>query len=136
MTWFSPRCSHPTSIRRARHDLTKLTDLVAIGKQMLITRRALTALSIANDVAKNFAVIPAMFIVALPGRAALNVTRLAMPRSAVLSALIFNVRIIPARIPLTLRGVRFRVETVASLFSRNRHQDDRSAGCRAGLRGA
>jgi potassium-transporting ATPase ATP-binding subunit len=77
-----------------------------------------------------------MFIVALPGRAALNVTRLAMPRSAVLSALIFNVRIIPARIPLTLRGVRFRVETAASLFSRNRHQDDRSADCRAGLRGA
>ena len=100
-------------------DPTKLTDLIAIGRQMLITRGALTTFSIANDVAKYFAIIPAMFIVALPGLAALNVMRLASPHSAVLSALIFNALIIPLLIPLALRGVRFRVETAASLFSRN-----------------
>jgi len=100
-------------------DPTKLTDLVAIGKQMLITRGALTTFSIANDVAKYFAIIPAMFIVALPGLAALNVMGLATPQSAILSALIFNALIIPLLIPLALRGVRFRVETAASLFSRN-----------------
>jgi len=100
-------------------DPTKLTDLVAIGRQMLITRGALTTFSIVNDVAKYFAIIPAMFIVALPGLAALNVMRLASPHSAVLSALIFNALIIPLLIPLALRGVRFRVETAASLFSRN-----------------
>ncbi len=100
-------------------DPTKLTDFVAIGRQMLITRGALTTFSIANDVAKYFAIIPAMFIVALPGLAALNVMRLASPHSAVLSALIFNALIIPLLIPLALHGVRFRVETAASLFSRN-----------------
>jgi K+-transporting ATPase ATPase B chain len=100
-------------------DPTKLTDLVAIGKQMLITRGALTTFSIANDVAKYFAIIPAMFIIALPGLAALNVMRLATPHSAILSALIFNALIIPLLIPLALRGVRFRVETAARLFSRN-----------------
>ena len=100
-------------------DPTKLTDLVAIGKQMLITRGALTTFSIANDVAKYFAIIPAMFIVALPGLAALNIMGLASPHSAILAALIFNAIIIPLLIPLALRGVRFRVETAASLFSRN-----------------
>ncbi len=100
-------------------DPTKLTDLVAIGRQMLITRGALTTFSIANDVAKYFAIIPAMFIVALPGLAALNVMGLASPRSAVLSALIFNALIIPLLIPLALRGVQFRVETAENLFSRN-----------------
>jgi K+-transporting ATPase ATPase B chain len=100
-------------------DPTKLTDLVAIGKQMLITRGALTTFSIANDVAKYFAIIPAMFIVALPGLAALNVMGLATAHSAILSALIFNALIIPLLIPLALRGVRFRVETAESLFSRN-----------------
>jgi potassium-transporting ATPase ATP-binding subunit len=100
-------------------DPTKLTDLVAIGKQMLITRGALTTFSIANDVAKYFAIIPAMFIVALPGLAALNIMGLASPHSAILAALIFNALIIPLLIPLALRGVRFRVETAASLFSRN-----------------
>jgi K+-transporting ATPase ATPase B chain len=100
-------------------DPTKLTDLVAIGKQMLITRGALTTFSIANDVAKYFAIIPAMFIVALPGLAALTVMGLATAHSAILSALIFNALIIPALIPLALRGVRFRVETAESLFSRN-----------------
>ncbi len=100
-------------------DPTKLTDLVAIGKQMLITRGALTTFSIANDMAKYFAIIPAMFIVALPGLTSLNVMGLATPQSAILSALIFNALIIPLLIPLALRGVRFRVETAASLFSRN-----------------
>src|SRR5208337_4347511 len=89
-------------------DPTKLTDLVAIGRQMLITRGALTTFSIANDVAKYFAIIPAMFIIALPGLAALNIMGLATPQSAVLSALIFNAIIIPLLIPLALRGVRFR----------------------------
>ena len=100
-------------------DPTKLTDLVAIGRQMLITRGALTTFSIANDVAKYFAIIPAMFILALPGLAALNVMNLATPRSAVLSALIFNAVIIPLLIPLALRGVRFRVQSAESLFHRN-----------------
>jgi len=86
---------------------------------VLITRGALTTFSIANDVAKYFAIIPAMFIIALPGLAALNVMGLATPQSAVLSALIFNALIIPLLIPLALRGVRFRVETAASRFSRN-----------------
>jgi K+-transporting ATPase ATPase B chain len=100
-------------------DPTKLTDLVAIGRQMLITRGALTTFSIANDVAKYFAIIPAMFIIALPGLAALNVMGLATPQSAVLSALIFNALIIPLLIPLALGGVHFRAETAKTLFQRN-----------------
>ena len=100
-------------------DPTKLTDLVAIGRQMLITRGALTTFSIANDVAKYFAIIPAMFIVALPGLAAMNVMHLATPQSAVLSALIFNALIIPALIPLALRGVRFKAQNAETLFYRN-----------------
>jgi potassium-transporting ATPase ATP-binding subunit len=100
-------------------DPTKLTDLVAIGKQMLITRGALTTFSIANDVAKYFAIIPAMFIVALPGLASLDIMGLATPHSAILSALIFNALIIPMLIPLALRGVRFRVETAEALFYRS-----------------
>jgi len=100
-------------------DPTKLTDLVAIGKQMLITRGALTTFSIANDVAKYFAIIPAMFIVALPGLASLDIMGLATPHSAILSALIFNALIIPTLIPLALRGVRFRAETAEALFYRS-----------------
>jgi len=92
-------------------DPIKLTDLVAIGKQMLITRGALTTFSITNDVAKYFAIIPAMFIVALPGLAALNVMGLATAHGAVLSALTFNALIIPLLIPLALHRVHFRVET-------------------------
>ena len=134
-------------------DPTKLIDLVGIGKQMLITRGALTTFSIANDVAKYFAIIPAMFIVALPGLSALNVMGLATPHSAVLSALIFNALIIPALIPLALRGVRFRPTSAEETFYRNlmiygagrtdravhRHQADRSFpfdGCCRGLRDA
>jgi len=100
-------------------DPTKLLDLVAIGKQMLITRGALTTFSIANDVAKYFAILPAMFIAALPGLAGLNVMRLATPQSAVLSALIFNALIIPALIPLALHGVRFRPAGAEATFYRN-----------------
>jgi K+-transporting ATPase ATPase B chain len=100
-------------------DPTKLIDLVAIGKQMLITRGALTTFSIANDVAKYFAIIPAMFIVALPGLSGLNLMRLATPQTAVLSALIFNALIIPALIPLALRGVRFRPTNAEQTFYRN-----------------
>ena len=100
-------------------DPTKLIDLVWIGKQMLITRGALTTFSIANDVAKYFAIIPAMFMVALPGLSTLNVMGLATPRSAVLSALIFNALIIPLLIPLALRGVRFMPISAEKMFYRN-----------------
>jgi potassium-transporting ATPase ATP-binding subunit len=100
-------------------DPTKLIDLVAIGKQMLITRGALTTFSIANDVAKYFAIIPGMFILAMPGLSALNVMRLATPQTAVLSALIFNALIIPTLIPLALRGVRFRPAGAEATFYRN-----------------
>jgi len=100
-------------------DPTKLTDLVAIGRQMLMTRGALTTFSIANDVAKYFAIIPAMFILALPGLEALNIMNLATPRSAVLSALVFNAIIIPLLIPLALRGVTFQARTAENLFHRN-----------------
>jgi potassium-transporting ATPase ATP-binding subunit len=100
-------------------DPTKLIDLVWIGKQMLITRGALTTFSIANDVAKYFAIIPAMFIVALPGLSNLNVMRLATPHSAVLSALIFNALIIPALIPLALRGVQFAPISAEGMFYRS-----------------
>jgi K+-transporting ATPase ATPase B chain len=100
-------------------DPTKLIDLVGIGKQMLITRGALTTFSIANDVAKYFAILPAMFIAALPGLSALDVMRLATPESAVLSALIFNALIIPTLIPLALRGVRFKAISAEAMFYRN-----------------
>ncbi len=86
---------------------------------MLITRGALTTFSIANDVAKYFAIIPAMFIVALPELGALNVMRLTNPSSAVLSAVIFNALIIVALIPLALRGVRYRPIGAAALLRRN-----------------
>ena len=100
-------------------DPTKLIDLDSIGKQMLITRGALTTFSIANDVAKYFAIIPAMFMVALPGLVGLNVMGLATPHSAVLSALIFNALIIPLLIPLALRGVRFLPTSAEATFYRN-----------------
>jgi K+-transporting ATPase ATPase B chain len=100
-------------------DPTKLIDLVGIGKQMLITRGALTTFSIANDVAKYFAIIPAMFIVALPGLSALNIMSLSTAHTAVLSALIFNALIIPALIPLALRGVKFRALSAEETFYRN-----------------
>jgi K+-transporting ATPase ATPase B chain len=100
-------------------DPTKLLDIVEIGKRMLITRGALTTFSIANDVAKYFAILPGMFTVALPGLVALNVMGLATPQSSVLSALIFNALIIPALIPLALRGVRFKPKSTEEMFRRN-----------------
>jgi len=100
-------------------DPTKLIDLVAIGKQMLITRGALTTFSVANDVSKYFAMIPAMFFLALPGLSDLNLMRLATPQSAILSALIFNAVIILLLIPLALRGVRFRPISAEESFYRN-----------------
>ena len=100
-------------------DPTKLIDIVEIGKQLLITRGALTTFSIANDVAKYFAIIPAMFVAAYPSLDALNVMGLATPQSAILSAVIFNALIIVALIPLALRGVRFRAASATSVLRRN-----------------
>ena len=100
-------------------DPTKLIDIVEIGKQLLITRGALTTFSIANDVAKYFAIIPAMFVVAYPSLDRLNVMGLATPQSAILSAVIFNALVIVALIPLALRGVRFRAASATSVLRRN-----------------
>jgi K+-transporting ATPase ATPase B chain len=98
---------------------TKLIEIVEIGKQLLMTRGALTTFSIANDVAKYFAIIPAMFTLAFPQLAALNVMRLATPESAILSAVIFNAIIIIALIPLALRGVQYRPLGAAAVLRRN-----------------
>ena len=130
-----------------KSDPTKLLNLVAIGKQMLITRGSLTTFSIANDVAKYFAILPALFIIALPGLSALNVMGLATAQSAILSALIFNALIIPALIPLALRGVRFGPAARANAPSQShrlwprrarrsfcRHQAHRFADCAIAVR--
>ena len=98
---------------------TKLIEIVEIGKQLLMTRGALTTFSIANDVAKYFAIIPAMFVLAFPQLAALNVMRLATPESAILSAVIFNAVVIIALIPLALRGVAYRPLGAAAVLRRN-----------------
>jgi K+-transporting ATPase ATPase B chain len=98
---------------------TKLLEIVEIGKQLLITRGALTTFSIANDVAKYFAIIPAMFVATYPELATLNVMRLATPESAILSAVIFNALIIIALIPLALRGVKYRPIGAAAMLRRN-----------------
>ena len=98
---------------------TKLIDIVEIGKQLLITRGALTTFSIANDVAKYFAILPAMFVGAYPGLAALNIMKLASPTSAILSAVIFNALIIIALIPLSLRGVRYRPAAASVMLRHN-----------------
>ncbi|WP_190263389.1 potassium-transporting ATPase subunit KdpB [Defluviicoccus vanus] len=100
-------------------DPTKLIEIVAIGKQLLMTRGALTTFSIANDVAKYFAIIPAMFVAFYPQLDALNIMRLASPQSAILSAIIFNALIIVALIPLALRGVPYRASGAAALLGRN-----------------
>jgi K+-transporting ATPase ATPase B chain len=98
---------------------TKLIEIVEIGKQLLMTRGALTTFSIANDVAKYFAIIPAMFILAFPQLAVLNVMRLATPESAILSAVIFNALIILLLIPLALRGIGYRPLGAAAILRRN-----------------
>jgi K+-transporting ATPase ATPase B chain len=98
---------------------TKLIDIVEIGKQLLMTRGALTTFSIANDVAKYFAIIPAMFVVAFPALVALNVMGLKTPQSAILSAVIFNALIIVALVPLALRGVKYKAMGAEALLRRN-----------------
>jgi K+-transporting ATPase ATPase B chain len=98
---------------------TKLLEIVEIGKQLLITRGSLTTFSIANDVAKYFAIIPAMFAGTFPELDRLNIMQLSSPQSAIASAVIFNALIIVALIPLALRGVRFRAESAAAVLRRN-----------------
>lgn len=100
-------------------DPTKLIEIVAIGKQLLMTRGALTTFSIANDVAKYFAIIPALFVITYPELDAINVMKLASPQSAILSAVIFNALIIIALIPLALKGVAYRPVGAAALLRRN-----------------
>ncbi|MDF2560882.1 MAG: potassium transporter KtrB [Microbacterium sp.] len=100
-------------------DPTKLIDIVRIGKQLLITRGALTTFSLANDVAKYFAIIPAMFMGVFPGLAALNIMQLHSPASAVTSAIIFNAIVIVFLIPLALRGVKYRPASASQILQRN-----------------
>jgi potassium-transporting ATPase ATP-binding subunit len=98
---------------------TKLLQVVQVGKQMIMTRGALTTFSVANDIAKYFAIIPAAFVVTYPQLGALNVMRLHSPTSAILAAVIFNALIIIALIPLALKGVMYRAEPADRLLSRN-----------------
>jgi potassium-transporting ATPase ATP-binding subunit len=100
-------------------DPTKLIEVVEIGKQLLITRGALTTFSVANDVAKYFAILPAMFVVAFPQLDVLNIMRLSSPESAIVSAVVFNALIIIALIPLALRGVQYRPSSATDLLRRN-----------------
>ncbi|MFJ7849872.1 potassium-transporting ATPase subunit KdpB [Peribacillus sp. NPDC097206] len=100
-------------------DPTKIIEVVAIGKQLLMTRGALTTFSIANDVAKYFAIIPAMFMLAIPQMNALNIMGLATPQSAILSALIFNAIIIPLLIPLAMKGVKYVPMSASRLLTKN-----------------
>ena len=100
-------------------DPTKVIEIVETGKQLLITRGALTTFSIANDVAKYFAIIPAIFVVSLPALGALNVMHLSSPQSAILSAVIFNALVIVALIPLALKGVKYRAIGAGALLGRN-----------------
>ena len=101
------------------NDPTKLIEIVEIGKQLLMTRGTLTTFSIANDVAKYFAIVPALFMVAIPQLEALNIMHLHSPQSAILSAVIFNALIIPALIPLALRGVAYKPIGASALLRRN-----------------
>jgi K+-transporting ATPase ATPase B chain len=100
-------------------DPTKLIEVVGLGKQLLMTRGALTTFSVANDVAKYFAIIPAMFVAIYPGLGVLNVMKLGTPQSAILSAIIFNALIIPMLVPLALRGVTYRPIGAGPLLARN-----------------
>jgi K+-transporting ATPase ATPase B chain len=100
-------------------DPTKLIEVVEIGKQLLMTRGSLTTFSIANDVAKYFAIIPALFVVTYPELQALNVMQLSTPHSAILSAVIFNALIIVALIPLALKGITYRPQGAAAVLRRN-----------------
>ena len=98
---------------------TKLIEIVEIGKQLLITRGSLTTFSIANDVAKYFAILPALFAAAYPSLDKLNIMRLDSPESAILSAIIFNALIIVALVPLALRGVRYKPSSASAMLRRN-----------------
>jgi K+-transporting ATPase ATPase B chain len=98
---------------------TKLIEIVEIGKQLLITRGSLTTFSIANDIAKYFAIIPAMFVGVFPALDTLNIMKLSNPHTAILSAVIFNALVIVALIPLALRGVKFRALGAAAILRRN-----------------
>ncbi|MFR4560714.1 MAG: HAD-IC family P-type ATPase [Flavonifractor plautii] len=100
-------------------DPTKILEVVEIGKQLLITRGSLTTFSIANDIAKYFAIIPAMFMAAVPQLGVLNIMGLATQNSAILSALIFNAIIIPCLIPLAMKGVKYRPMSSGKLLGRN-----------------
>lgn len=100
-------------------DPTKIVEIVEIGKQLLITRGALTAFSIANDIAKYFAILPAMFGGVYPALDSVNIMRLHSPASAILSAVVFNAVVIVALIPLALRGVRYRPSSASALLTRN-----------------
>lgn len=100
-------------------DPTKILEVVEIGKQLLITRGSLTTFSIANDIAKYFAIIPAMFMVSIPQLEALNIMHLSSPNSAILSALLFNAVIIPCLIPLAMKGVKYRPMSASKLLARN-----------------
>ena len=112
-------CKEAANMVDLDSDPTKLIEVIAIGKQLLITRGAITTFSIANDVAKYFAILPAMFVVAYPELGSLNVMGLARPESAILSAVIFNALIIVALVPLSLRGVAYRAAPAAELLRRN-----------------
>jgi potassium-transporting ATPase ATP-binding subunit len=112
-------CKEAANMVDLDSDPTKLIEVVAIGKQLLITRGAITTFSIANDVAKYFAILPAMFVVAYPELNQLNVMGLSNPQSAILSAVIFNALIIVALVPLSLRGVAYRAAPAADLLRRN-----------------
>jgi K+-transporting ATPase ATPase B chain len=101
------------------NDPTKLIEVVEIGKQLLMTRGTLTTFSIANDVAKYFAIVPALFMVAIPALGALNIMGLKSPQSAILSAVIFNALIIPALVPLALKGVAYTPIGASALLRRN-----------------
>jgi len=112
-------CKEAANMVDLDSDPTKLIEVIAIGKQLLITRGAITTFSIANDVAKYFAILPAMFVVAYPELNSLNVMGLARPESAILSAVIFNALVIIALVPLSLRGVAYRAAPAADLLRRN-----------------
>ena len=112
-------CKEAANMVDLDSDPTKLLEVIAIGKQLLITRGAITTFSIANDVAKYFAILPAMFIVAYPELNQLNIMGLSTPESAILSAVIFNALVIIALVPLSLRGVAYRAAPAADLLRRN-----------------
>ncbi len=112
-------CKEAANMVDLDSDPTKLLEVIAIGKQLLITRGSITTFSIANDIAKYFAILPAMFVVVYPELGALNVMGLSTPQSAILSAVIFNALIIIALIPLALRGVSFRAAPASELLQRN-----------------